>query len=143
MRRLITIALLLWLPLQAWAAVFATSNSSYSWATNVGMTEATVEHTPCEHTLRAPPPAPSATASDSSVQLHLCAMDMDEQGGTPCSDGIQCCAVAGAASLTPAAAAAAARSTPASRDATAWPHRDENFSSAPANPALKPPIPAA
>lgn len=136
MRRLFILALLLWLPLQAWAAVAAMGNPADLWAASNGPTAAAVAQAPCEHMLQVPAPPPSASAAGSGAHAQPCGIARAEHDAADCHGGLPCCTALGVA----LAATAAARAAPAFSAAAPWPGRAAHFSSALADRALKPPI---
>ncbi|MEP7282770.1 MAG: hypothetical protein ABI696_12390 [Rubrivivax sp.] len=135
MRRLIAIALILWLPLQAWSAVFAAGCMGHGSAQHVAAADATPQRLH-DHAGTA-----SAVVTSESAQANGARStgDAHAANNVACAVGVDCCVTACTVFLhvaTSAMAAANAATAPAR-------HGDEVFSSAPANQALEPPIAAA
>lgn len=135
MRRLIAIALILWLPLQAWTAIAATGCAGHGAASQVAVQGTAAS--PQRHT----PDASSGHEATVVTDAGQAATAVDSVDQPPChgSEGAACCIAACTAfvGVAPAELAVAP-------DATASARRHvDTFASAPSRQALEPPIAAA
>ena len=135
MRRLMVIVLILWLPLQAWSAVFAAGCAGHGSLQRGAATDAA----PLNLHRHADMVLPIVASESAHSSVAHSPGDAHAANNPRCADDADCC-VAACGVLFGATAAPMATGTPA---AAAARHGDEAFSSAPASQVLEPPIAAA
>lgn len=135
MRRLMVIVLILWLPLQAWSAVFAAGCTGHGSAQQRAAVD-TALHGPQDHARTA---MAGAASDPAQAGMAHSPGNAHAAGNAACADGIDCCVTA-CVVLPDAMATTAAAGTPPAAPAR---HGDEAFSSALAGKVLEPPIASA